>query len=102
MIAYALERGDALEPGVRDKMVGGIAGALYSGLPSSKLRPLLQSDSATARLVGVCVVLLAGPFAKGILADVRLLLEDPDDEVRTTAGHVIRQAVAVGWIQESS
>jgi len=99
MIAHALEQGDALLPGVASNMVGDLAGALYSGLPASRLKPLLQSESVKVRGIGVRVALLAGPYAKDILEDVRLLMSDPDSDVRETASHAIRQAIAVGWLK---
>jgi hypothetical protein len=100
MIATVLAQGDALRAGVADKIIGSLTDEIYRGLPATSLQPLLASESIQARLIGVNVALMSGPYAKDLLQDVRPLLDDPDPDVRSTAGHVMRQAVALGWIKE--
>lgn len=102
MIAYVLDKGDAIKPKIASNIVGDLAGALYSGLPPSELRPLLRSDSAVARATGVNVVYAAGPYARDLIEDVRALTDDdPDPKVRHIARFVITLAIEHGWLSET-
>jgi hypothetical protein len=100
MIAYVLAKGDAIKPKIASNIGGDLAGALYSGLPPSRLRPLLRSDSAAARMVGVHVVYAAGPYARELIEDVRALVNDPDQNVRHIAGFVLKLAIEYGWVSD--
>ena len=98
MVEYVLAQGDVLRPGVADKIIRDLTHELYEDLPASGLQPLLSSGARTCRLVGLRIALLAGPYAKGILGDVRGLTSDEDPDVQKIAEQVVRQAAAAGWI----
>jgi len=91
MIAYVLAQGDALRPGVADKIVGDLTDAIYRGLPATSLKALLESESTQARTIGIRVAFMCGPYVRSILEDIRALTGDDNPEIRKCASETIRQ-----------
>lgn len=101
MIAYLLEQGDRLKPKVGQNMVGDIADCIFGGLPVTRLRLLLASDSPAIRAIGVHIIYAAGPYAKVLIEDVRALTRDDDPDVRHVAQFVMTLAVEYGWVTDA-